>query len=102
PHPSPGATTLRVSAPDPIARRWGPVDQRHRYAMPGLQLARGRAGIDSRSLSWARVATCAASVRRSNAVVRELDRRAGVDDLEVARLERREAAGVDPHVLPGH
>src|SRR5690606_28350811 len=33
PHPSPGATTLRVSAPDPIAGRWDPVDQRHRYAM---------------------------------------------------------------------
>ena len=36
PLPSPSATALRAFALDPIAGRWGPVDPRHRCAMPGL------------------------------------------------------------------
>src|SRR5690606_29910522 len=50
PHPSPEPSALRAFGSDPIAGRWGPVDQRHRCAMPGLRLGRAPA-IFSRSLS---------------------------------------------------
>src|SRR5690606_9173574 len=49
PLPSPAPSALRAYGSDPIAARWGLVDQRHRYAMPGLrwrwrQPSRGHSG----------------------------------------------------------
>src|SRR5690606_7645404 len=40
PHSSPEPSALRAYGSEPTAERWGPVDPRHCYAMPGLRLAR--------------------------------------------------------------
>src|SRR5690606_6288019 len=63
---------------DPTAGRWGPVDQGHRYAMPGLRLPRrprGTAGgIDSRSLrcEWRTLRRSAATSAVFASQVREI------------------------------